>query len=152
MSENQTLKKQIASGGGGVASGPTGSPNKKADALPAKRDFKSMRAQRKETSQQSIEEFNQKFLNDLQGQIDDMFTKSIKLNKQEEAPDGEQQIPEGESTPVNNEDAEKEKLLDGVRKMALSMQTDIKDLLKNEWAGNINNLEGEKKKAENDHK
>lgn len=81
-----------------------------------------------------------------------MFTKSIKLNKQEEAPDGEQQIPEGESTPVNNEDAEKEKLLDGVRKMALSMQTDIKDLLKNEWAGNINNLEGEKKKAENDHK
>jgi hypothetical protein len=36
--------------------------------------------------------------------------------------------------------------------MALSMQTDIKDLLKNEWAGNITNLEGEKKQAESDHK
>jgi hypothetical protein len=43
------------------------------------------------------------------------------------------------------EETEKEKLLDGVRKMALSMQTDIKDLLKNEWAGDITNLEGEKK-------
>ena len=81
-----------------------------------------------------------------------MFTNSIKLNpKQEEGE--EKEIPEGETTPAENkEDAEKEKLLEGVRKMALSMQTDIKDLLKNEWAGNINNLEGEKKKAESDRK
>ena len=34
----------------------------------------------------------------------------------------------------------------------MNMQTDIKDLLKNEWAGNINNLESEKKKAESDRK
>jgi hypothetical protein len=40
-----------------------------------------MRAQRKETSQQSIEEFNQKFLTDLEGQIDNMFTS--KFNKAE---------------------------------------------------------------------
>ena len=43
MSENQTLKKQLASGGGS-ASGPSGSPTKRAEVLPAKRDFKSMRA------------------------------------------------------------------------------------------------------------
>ncbi len=30
------------------------------------------------------------------------------------------------------------------------MQADIKDLLKNEWAGSIQTLEGQKKKAEND--
>ena len=96
-----------------------------------------------------MEEFNQKFLNDLQGQIDNMFTNSIKLNKVQE---GEEQAPDGETPPANSEEAEKEKLLDGVRKMAMSMQTDIKDLLKNEWAGNINNLEGEKKKAESAHK
>ena len=30
------------------------------------------------------------------------------------------------------------------------MQSDIKDLLKNEWGGAINSLEGEKKKAESD--
>ena len=41
-----------------------------------------MRAQRKETSQQQIEEFNQKFLSDLEGQIDTMF--SAKLTKKEE--------------------------------------------------------------------
>lgn len=32
--------------------------------------------------------------------------------------------------------------------MAVTMQSDIKDLLKNEWAGNIQTLEGEKAKAE----
>jgi molecular chaperone GrpE (heat shock protein) len=79
MNENQALKKQLASG---ASSGPIGqSPSKKPEALPAKRDFKSMRAQRKETSQQSIEEFNQKFLTDLEGQIDNMFTS--KFNKAE---------------------------------------------------------------------
>jgi len=36
---------------------------------------------------------------------------------------------------------EKEKILSGVRKFALSMQTDIKDLLKNEWEGTIKTLE-----------
>lgn len=45
---------------------------------------------------------------------------------------------------------EKEKLLAGVRQYALSMSSDIKDLLKNEWAGTIKSLEGEKKKAETD--
>jgi len=34
--------------------------------------------------------------------------------------------------------------------MAISMQSDIKDLLKNEWEGTINTLETEKKKAETD--
>ena len=36
--------------------------------------------------------------------------------------------------------------------MAVTMQSDIKDLLKNEWAGSIQTLEGEKLKAENDRK
>jgi len=34
--------------------------------------------------------------------------------------------------------------------MAVTMQSDIKDLLKNEWAGSIQTLEGEKAKAEID--
>jgi len=33
-----------------------------------------MRAQRKEQAQLAIEEFNQKFLTDLSGQIDEMFS------------------------------------------------------------------------------
>ena len=36
--------------------------------------------------------------------------------------------------------------------MAVTMQSDIKDLLKNEWAGSIQTLEGEKLKAEHDRK
>ena len=48
MSENQALKKQLANS---AVSGPSGSPNKRPETLPAKRDFKSMRAQRKEISQ-----------------------------------------------------------------------------------------------------
>lgn len=36
-----------------------------------------------------------------------------------------------------DEAEEKQKILDGVRKMAVTMQSDIKDLLKNEWAGSI---------------
>lgn len=40
--------------------------------------------------------------------------------------------------PEGGDDAgEKQKILDGVRKMAVTMQSDIKDLLKNEWAGSI---------------
>lgn len=42
--------------------------------------------------------------------------------------------------------------MDEVRKHALAMQTDIKDLLKNEWAGTIKSLESEKEKAEDDKK
>jgi len=42
--------------------------------------------------------------------------------------------------------------MEDVRKHALTMQTDIKDLLKNEWAGTIKTLEDEKNKAENDKK
>ena len=47
---------------------------------------------------------------------------------------------------------EKEKMLESVRKQFMSMSSDIKDLLKDEWAGSIKNLEGEKKKAENTRK
>lgn len=32
------------------------------------------------------------------------------------------------------------------------MSSDIKDLLKNEWAGSIDNLQNDKKKAENERK
>ena len=42
--------------------------------------------------------------------------------------------------------------MEDVRKHALTMQTDIKDLLKNEWAGTIKSLEDEKNKAETDKK
>lgn len=53
---------------------------------------------------------------------------------------------------IDNEMAEKEKLLTSVRQYAISMTSDIKDLLKNEWAGSIDNLEGQKKKAEMERK
>ena len=79
-----------------------------------------------------------------------MFT--TKLTKKDPVEGEEQTEAEVPQDEKPEEEAEKEKLLDGVRKMALSMQTDIKDLLKNEWAGNINNIEGEKKKAESAHK
>jgi hypothetical protein len=68
----------------------------------------------------------------------------------EESKDGEiSQQKEGD----DEEDVqEKEKILAGVRQYAISMSSDIKDLLKNEWAGTIQSLEGEKKKAENERK
>jgi hypothetical protein len=47
---------------------------------------------------------------------------------------------------------EKEKFLNSVRQYAINMGSDLKDLLKNEWAGEINNIEDEKKKAQKDHK
>jgi len=138
-----------------------------------------MRAQRKENATKSIEEFNQKFLTDLQGQIDDMFTNVANRKAQrgqkgdEESEDsvpkdteeGEKEVKDEESkaegegegetidtttTAVDKEVEEKSQILEGVRKYALSMQSDIKDLLKNEWAGSISSLETEKKKAEND--
>lgn len=42
--------------------------------------------------------------------------------------------------------------MDDVRKHALAMQTDIKDLLKNEWAETLKSLDSEKIKAESDKK
>jgi len=63
-----------------------------------------------------------------------------------EAKEGEEGEKEEASKPAATEEdreaAEKEQILAGVRKVALSMQTDIKDLLKNEWATNITALEG----------
>lgn len=44
----------------------------------------------------------------------------------------------------DKEALEKEKVLRAVKQQALTMSTDIKDLLKNEWAGIIKSLEGEK--------
>ena len=70
MNENNQLKKQINSGGFSKVS----DVGIEAQSKPEKRDFKTMRAQRKQNAQKSIEEFNQKFLTDLQGQIDTMFT------------------------------------------------------------------------------
>ena len=118
-------------------------------------------------------------MTDLQSQIDDMFTNaaSRKAPKdaivksdaegqaQEEGKEGQEEATEEVSKAEGAEDdaqvtkdeagqanaeaardvAEKQQILDGVRKYALSM-----DLLKNEWAGTINSLEGEKKKAESD--
>lgn len=58
MDENQQLKRQLAAGG---SRGPASSPLLKAgggDAAPAKRDFKTMRAQRKEQAQKQIADFN----------------------------------------------------------------------------------------------
>ena len=52
----------------------------------------------------------------------------------------------------DKEALEKEKVLRAVKQQALTMSTDIKDLLKNEWAGIIKSLEGEKEQAENDRK
>jgi len=47
-------------------------------------------------------------------------------------------IPLGEKQEEAADEAdEKQKILEGVRKMAVTMQSDIKDLLKNEWAGSI---------------
>ena len=52
----------------------------------------------------------------------------------------------------DKEALEKEKVLRAVKQQALTMSTDIKDLLKNEWAGIIKSIEGEKEQAETDHK
>jgi len=62
MNENQNLKKQVSSGGGRSNGDSFIEPAK---AKPAARDFKTMRAARKENAAQQIEEFNQKFLNGL---------------------------------------------------------------------------------------
>ena len=88
MDENKNLKK-----GGG--SGNSSSAPAKQEALPQKRDFKAMRANKKANAERSIEDFNQKFLADLQGQIDDMFQK-VELKKGSPAVAEEGKKEEGE--------------------------------------------------------
>lgn len=134
-----------------------------------------MRAQRKENAQKQIADFNAKFLSDLESQIDEMFVNAA--NRKTDKPEGADGLDAGEADEIDfalagsgplppafkensdqkpaegdDETQEKQKILDGVRKMAVTMTSDIKDLLKNEWAGNIQTLEGEKRKAENDRK
>ena len=60
MDENQGLKRQLATGGGARPGPALASPTKTASAepAPAKRDFKTMRAQRKEQAQKQIADFN----------------------------------------------------------------------------------------------
>jgi len=60
MDENKALKKN----GGSMSA--TAAPAK-AESLPQKRDFKAMRANKKASTERNIEDFNQKFLADLQG-------------------------------------------------------------------------------------
>lgn len=60
--------------------------------------------------------------------------------------------PEDAEQVIDREVAEKEKMLAGVRQYAISMSSDIKALLNNEWAGTIKNLEGEKNRAESEAK
>lgn len=155
MDEIRELKKQLQSGGGTIVT--TNKKNQMADPLPQKRDFKTMRAQKKERQEKTFEDFNQKFLNDLYSQMDEMFQKKGEDGQVADGPIGGDQVENKEEnslnesqiqTPEDKEQAEKEKILNGVRKMAISMQSDIKDLLKNEWEGTINSLESEKKKAE----
>ena len=67
MDENKALKKGGASAGGSAA------PAK--ENLPQKRDLKAMRANKKANAEKNLEDFNAKFLSDLQGQIDEMFQK-----------------------------------------------------------------------------
>lgn len=172
MDENAQLKRQMKSGGGSFIESKPSPARTEAAPTPVRRDFKQMRAQRKEATQQSIEEFNQKFLNDLQSQIDGMLSSAAdrKLARSEElgahispqkgSKEGEEGV-EGENVDRDQEPdeaardrevKEKEKMLAGVREFALSMSTDIKDLLKDEWTGTIKNLEGDKKKEETSRK
>lgn len=163
MDENQQLKRQLASGGGGgfrAGGAASASHAKSGDGAPAKRDFKTMRAQRKEQASQKIADFNAKFLSDLESQIDEMFTNAA--NRKADKADGGAELELGDGDDIDlslpsstgvtaplkegsdkkqaeadDDTQEKQKILDGVRKMAVTMQSDIKDLLKNEWAGGI---------------
>ena len=65
-----------------------------------------------------------------------------------EKEDGEEKAAAAEDAKDNAEVNEKARLLEDVRKQYVTMSADIKDLLKNEWAGMITNIEGEKAKAE----
>lgn len=64
----------------------------------------------------------------------------------------DQTVTDEEGKQIDQEVAEKEKLLAGVRQYAINMSSDIKDLLKNEWGNSINSIENQKKKAESDLK
>jgi len=166
MDENQTLKRNAHSGRASSAAETNFESPPKRQA--AQRDFKTLRAQRKGNAQAQLEDFNQKFLTDLQGQIDDMFEAAATRKERKAAAlqdksvdqstdiSQDQKESEGapEDTPKEQEAdvAEKEALLAGVRQYAMSMSSDIKDLLKNEWAGSIDTLEGQKRKAETDMK
>jgi hypothetical protein len=159
MQENAQLKKhQGSSGSSFIKSEPSEDKPK-----PERKDFKAMRAQRKQNAQTTIEEFNQKFLSDLQDQIDNMFADREKkfeqaVQKEDVSLDTtkdqtlDQTANDDEGKQIDQEVAEKEKLLAGVRQYAINMSSDIKDLLKNEWGSSINSIEKEKKKAENDLK
>lgn len=115
-------------------------------------------------------------MSDLESQIDEMFVNAA--NRKVEKQDGGEEVDLGDGDEIDlalagggdlvvgfkeniakaaateggDEAEEKQKILDGVRKMAVTMQSDIKDLLKNEWAGSIQTLEGEKVKAEHDRR
>ena len=98
-------------------------------------------------------------MSDLESQIDEMFVNAA--NRKVEKPEGGEDVDAGDGDEIDlalagsglvvgfkenvakvapeggDEAEEKQKILDGVRKMAVTMQSDIKDLLKNEWAGSI---------------
>ena len=98
-------------------------------------------------------------MSDLESQIDEMFVNAA--NRKVEKPEGGEEVDAGDGDEIDlalagsglvvgfkenaakaateggDEAEEKQKILDGVRKMAVTMQSDIKDLLKNEWAGSI---------------
>ena len=77
-------------------------------------------------------------LSNLENQLDEMFQKRTEEKWQDQEPKDQE-----------NEDVnEKAKVIDGVRQHYVSMTTDIKDLLKNEWSTMITDLESQKSKAE----
>ena len=84
MDENQQLKRN-----GGSSSFVQEANSVTVEKLPReKKDLNSLRNKRKENTNQAIQDFNEKILSDLQGQIEDMFNaaaakkiKSSRTNK-----------------------------------------------------------------------
>ena len=72
MDENNSLKKQLANFSGGST---PFSKTQKAEPV-VKKDFKALREQRKEKTQQIIEEFNEKIFSNLSSQFDEMLSKA----------------------------------------------------------------------------
>jgi len=102
MDENQQLKRQLASGGGGgfrAGGSASASLPKTGESAPAKRDFKTMRAQRKEQAQKQIADFNAKFLSDLESQIDEMFVNAA--NRKVEKADGGGELELGDAEEID---------------------------------------------------
>ena len=130
--------------------------------VPEKRDLQKLRAQRKEKMQQSLEDFNQKLLTDLQSQIDDMVSSaaSRKLQRKEELLEKQNDsnldstaqttMEHADTSSLDAEQQEKEKMLASVRQFAVTMGSDLKDLLKNELGSQMTELQSEKKRAETD--